>query len=313
MVEAAALHHALLAARPERQSGDALQVGLVPVRALVTGTRRLAGGGHHFLQAGVVVRMSREHAVVHARLATLLPRELQLEHLLVLEQADHVDHGLRRIAEAIQVLRAELVGLELHVAAVAAHQRRAGHVGEPREIAAAREDADHGRPDTGGGRARLLAYRVACGDVAHLVAEHRGQFGLGIEVGHDAAGDVDVARQRERVHLLAVEYRERVLQVRPMAPGRDALAELADIGLQRLVLVAAVLPQDLRVHLAAELDLLRRRHRDDVGLAGDRVRRTAAGGERRCRGGCKQQWTQAHGVAPLQENRGHSPIFQPEK
>ena len=66
--------------------------------------------------------------------------------------------------------------------------------------------ADQRRADAGGSGAGLLAHRVTRGDVADLVAEHGRELGLGVEVAHDAARDVDVAaRQREGVDLLAVE------------------------------------------------------------------------------------------------------------
>ena len=72
-------------------------------------------------------------------------------------------------------------------------------------------------------RARVLVDAVACGDVADLVAEHGGELGLVLDVGHDAAGDVDVAaRQREGVDLVAVEYRESVLKVRTVALFRQS-------------------------------------------------------------------------------------------
>ena len=73
--------------------------------------------------------------------------------------------------------------------------------------------------------------------VADLVPEHRGELRLRVEVREDAARDVHVAsRQRERVDLFAVEHRERELHVWPVADGDDALAEVAHVGLQRLVL-----------------------------------------------------------------------------
>ena len=105
-------------------------------------------------------------------------------------------------------------------------------------------------------------------DVANLVAEHGDQLGLGVQVGEDAAGDVDVAaRQGEGVHVLAVENREGVLEFGTVADGRDTLADVVHVSLQGLVLVTAVLLQDLRVHLPPDLDLFGLAHQDHVRAA----------------------------------------------
>ena len=94
-------------------------------------------------------------------------------------------------------------------------------------------------------------------DVPDLVAEHRGELGLAIEVDHDAAGDVDVAaRQREGARLLAVETVNVQMSSGRVTLGREALADLVDIGLKSLVAVPPVLLEDLRVHLSPDLDLL---------------------------------------------------------
>ena len=107
-----------------------------------------------FLEARVVVRVRGEHAVIDVRLAILLPRHLHLEHFLVLEQAHDVDHRLGLVADPLEILRAELVGLEFHVASVAADQRLPGHVRDVREVAAAGQDADQRGADAGRSRAR---------------------------------------------------------------------------------------------------------------------------------------------------------------
>ena len=267
-----------------------MQVGLSAVRSRLGGTSRLARFGDHFLEAGVVVGMGREDAVIDPRLAAFLARNLHLEQLLVLQQPDDVDHRLGLVAHPLEVLGADRVGLELHVAAVAPHQRGAGHVGDVREVAAAGQDADHRRPDPRRGGARLLADGVAGRHVADLVPEHRDELRLGIEVGHDPARDVDVAtRQRECVDVRAVEHGERELQVGQVADLGDPLADVVDVSLHRLVRVAAVLLQHLRVHLAADLDFLRRTHRDDVRLARDRIRRAAVQHERAREHGSGQQ------------------------
>ena len=98
----------------------------------------------------------------------------------------------------------------------------------------------------------LLCWRTGwrARDVADLVAEHGRELGLGIQVVHDAASDVDVpAAGREGVDVLAVEHRERVLQLRALARLGGALADFVHVGLQlRIVVDAAELLQQHRVH-----------------------------------------------------------------
>ncbi len=232
--------------------------------------------------------------MIDARRPVLLPRHLQLEHFLVLQQPHHVDHGLRLVADPVQVFGAQLVGFQFHVSAIAADQGVARHAGHVHQVAAAGQDPDHHGAHACRGGTRLLPHGMARRDVPDLVADHRRQFGLGIEVHHDPAGDVDVAaRQRERVDLVAVEHGEGVLQVGAMALRGNALANRVDVLLQLLVVVAAILLQDLRVHLAPELDLLRLAHRHHVGAAGDRVRGAATqqgcGSAGRKGQGCKRK------------------------
>ena len=271
MIEARAAHDALRATVAHRHAIEARQVRIAVVRSVLR-VFDLLRRTHHFLQSRVVVGVRREHAVVDARLAVFLSRHLHFEHFLVLEQPHDVDHFLGLEPDPVQVLRAEPVRLEFHVASVTTHEGRAGGIGDVRKVAAAGEDADDHGADARGGGARLLADRVARGDVADLVTEHRGEFGLGVEVRHDAARDVDVAAgQRKRVDVGAVEHRERVLQVRTVARRRDALADGVDVLLQHFVVVAAVLLEDLRMRLAPDLDLLRLAHQHHVLAARDRV------------------------------------------
>ena len=121
-------------------------------------------------------------------------------------------------------------------------------------------------------RARVLVDAVARGHVADLVAEHGGEFGLVLDVGHDAAGDVDIAaRQREGIDLVAVEHRESVLKVRAVALLRQPFADALHVGLQLGVVVDAVLLANFRVVLATERNLLGLGHEHEVGCATHRV------------------------------------------
>ncbi len=155
----------------------------------------------------------------------------------------------------MQVLGAETVGLELVLAAVAADDAGADSLAEVGQVRIAGGRADQHAEQRGRDLARLLAHRVTRGDVADLVAEHAGQLGLGIEVGQDAAGNVDVAAgQRERVDLGRIEHRETVIQLGTMALPRQLLAQSIDVFLQRGVVVDAVLLEDGGVEATALLD-----------------------------------------------------------
>ncbi|PNG62050.1 hypothetical protein TI06_23985, partial [Vibrio vulnificus] len=61
-------------------------------------------------------------------------------------------------------------------------------------------ESEHLAKDGPGSKIALLAHAVARRDVADLMTEHRGQFGLGAKVGDQSAMDIDVAaRQGEGV------------------------------------------------------------------------------------------------------------------
>jgi hypothetical protein len=105
-----------------------------------------------------------------------------------------------------------------------------------------------------------------------LMPHHRGEFGLGIEIGHDAAGDVNVApRQSEGVHLRAVNHRELVVEIRPVAGTSQSLANAIHIGLQGRCVIFAVLLTHLLIRLAAGVDFVLLGHEDEILLAADGI------------------------------------------
>src|SRR6185312_385024 len=102
--------------------------------------------------------------------------------------------------------------------------------GQVRDGTAARIDGSSGCKNAREGGLRLLAHGVARADMTDLVPEHGGELRLGIEVGHDPAGDIDVsAGQRESVDVLAVDDREVPLERRTLAVLRQGLADLVDV------------------------------------------------------------------------------------
>ena len=120
MVETAAAHEALVGAVAKHHPGRSRKIGVATLLGL-PGAQAL-GRANDFFQAGVVVRMRCEHAVIGARLAALLLSGLGVEQFLILEHADDADHRLGIVARAGKILGAEAVGLQFVLPAVAREQ-----------------------------------------------------------------------------------------------------------------------------------------------------------------------------------------------
>src|SRR3989344_2900691 len=133
-----------------------------------------------------------------------------------------------------------------------------------------------------------MAPTVTGRDMADLVTQHGGEFGLGIEIGENPAGDVDVsARQGEGVDLRAVEHGEVKREMRAVALRRQFLADPLDVGLEFRVGIDAVLLLDLAVVAVPELNLLGLGHEHHIRCARDGIR-GAAGNKARRGGGQKK-------------------------
>ena len=280
VVEVAPPHHALLAAVAEGHAFNGLQVA--PAGVVTVLARILGGVGLDVGQALVVGRVRGEPARRRRLRPALGLGGLGGKRFLVLEHLDHVDHVLRVVAVARQVLGAELVGLRFLVAAVRGDVAGRGRLRDlAREVgrAAHARAFEHRAKHRGGQHAdagALLAggalRTVAGGHVADLVADHAGQLGLAVEVGHDPARHVDIAAgQREGVDLRAVEHGEGPLEVGPVRLRGQALAELVHVGLQLCVGVGAVFLQHPLVGFLAFGDLVLLAHDRALGLAGDGV------------------------------------------
>ena len=64
----------------------------------------------------------------------------------------------------------------------------------------------------------LLAHLVACTHMSDLMPQNRRKLSFIVQIGEDAASDIDVsARKGESVDLLAVDDREVPLQLGPLA------------------------------------------------------------------------------------------------
>ena len=159
------------------------------------------------------------------------------------------------------------------------------------------EDGGRQHAEPGGLRARRALGAVACRHMADLVADHAGEVGLAVHVGHQPARHVDVAAgQGEGVDLRAVDDGEVPVELRPVRVARQALADLVDVGLQPGVLDLAVLRQHLLVLLAAGRDLAALVHHRALDLARHRI----FDGRARRQGGAEQHGNeqQAHRMPP---------------
>ena len=110
---------------------------------------------------------------------------------------------------------------------------------------------------------RLALLRMLLRDMRDLVADHRGELGLRVQVHQQAAMQInEAATGGEGVDGVIVDDDELPLRIGELAHLGDALPDLADVVLQRLILVDAVGLEDLLVRLAcarAFLGLLRLR------------------------------------------------------
>ena len=121
-------------------------------------------------------------------------------------------------------------------------------------------------------------WRFEAARVADLMAEDRYQLGFRIEMGQDAAVDVDVAaRQGHGIDYRIVEHGKRPVQIGPFGGGRDPFPEFLDVGLPLGIIVGTEGGEHLRMGLRPHLDLLGLRHQRELPLTGGRIHR--AGGD----------------------------------
>ncbi len=209
-----------------------------------------------------------------ARLADPVERLEDVRHLA------HVVVLIERVSES------RLVGLVLGVAAVLEEQdaeplaRQPGHAGD-----VGREDAPQPQAELRQLGLADLLHRVAVGDVADLVADHRGQLRLVVDRGHQPTGHVDEAtRQREGVDRGVIHHVELPGQVRTLRGLGHLHPDLGHVRLHRRILVEADGLGHLLRGLLAHLDLLGLGDEGQLVLAGHRIAGAAAGHQRQPRG-----------------------------
>ena len=265
MIEAVVADEALGAARAVGHAVDAAQVGLTVVdpaagRPLLELGGRLGG----LDGAGVGRGVRRQEAVVPARLAAFGARAVDLEALAALEHLEHLGHRLRTVAGGGGEQEPDPVGFHLVLATVALHPGLCADVGELRHGSRTGVERRGERAERGENALSLALLRMLLRDMRDLVADHRGELGLGVQVQQQAAMQIDeAATGGEGVDGVVVEHDEHPLGIRQRAAARDALTEFVDVVLQPLVGVDAIGLEDLLVRLprgGAGLRGLRGRH-----------------------------------------------------
>ena len=246
----ARLHLRSLAGQPAGGRIVALVRGGERLLVLLVGRRRALESGHRGLVsilAEVPARSAhlrhRAPVRVHTFLRGWMAREqarhpvlLRASRVLANEQFLQRDGGLQVVARELHVLHAVVVRLELVVAAVlglqhlCAHRRAlAHHLAELRAPVHGRTDARDGRADLYELALLHLLRTVPCGRVHDLVAEHRRELGLVLQLDEQAAVDGDLAAwQRPGVELAAVEHHEFVGQ-RAVGHGSEPVADLPHV------------------------------------------------------------------------------------
>ena len=184
--------------------------------------------------------------------------QLGLVAAVAQEPAQEGGHGLRVVAGARQVAHAEGIGLELLVPRIAEDGELGGAGGGLGRRLAAEQHADAQRRRRAEHRLAVALGRVARRDVADLVRQDAGQLRLVVGQGQQAAGHVDIAAgQGEGVDDGRIEDGEMPLQLRQLRGPGQQVSEAVDVGPELGVVVfAAEFPDDLRVLLAAQLDLV---------------------------------------------------------
>ena len=183
--------------------------------------------------------------------------------------------------------------------------RLAMHERVRQAVAARGQHAQTGGLLTGG----TLGAMARC-HVPDLVPDHARQLSFAVQVGQDPARDVDIAaRQGEGVDLRAVQDGECPCQVRPVGLGRQALADLVDVGLQGGGVVHALLADHLLMGLGALGDLIGLVHHRALGFAGHGVDdQAAAAGEAGTQQQGKQRMTHGAGKDGCEQRREGSPV-----
>ena len=231
-------------------------------------------------------------------------RAFDLEALAATEHLEHLAHRLGAVTGGGREHQPDAIRFQLVGAAVALRPQLRPEARKVRQGGRAGEHRSGEHAERGEDAARLPLLRMLLRDMRDLVADDRSEFGLGVEVGEQAAVQVDeAAAGGEGVDGVVVEQHEGPLGVRQRAVPRDALAELVHIVLQLLVRVETVGLEDLLVRVARRAALLHRAAGGlllgGLGRCGRALRRGDGRGEAdRQRGGAGDD-------EAAQESRGH--------
>ena len=118
---------------------------------------------------------------------------------------------------------------------------------------------------------------MARGNMSDFVAQHAGEFGFRVEVGHNSSRDIDITtRQGEGIDFWRVQYCEGVVEVGAVTFARQILTDAVHIVLQRRIFIDAIAGNDLFMILAPLLDLFGFRNEGKIIFTRYRVGGTGA-------------------------------------
>ena len=170
------------------------------------------------------------------------------------QRGEHVGRGVGVIAGGGHVADAQTIGLIFLIAAIFQRvELRTGADQLGRQIAAGQQPRAR-RQDRADGGAGVAALRMARGDMADFMPQHRGKLRLRIHQREQLSGDIDIAAGNgEGVLHRRVERRhgEIALCVGQARLDRHALADALDKGRLRAGIAAAILRHELRIGLRA--------------------------------------------------------------
>ncbi|PHK24698.1 hypothetical protein VF10_10945, partial [Nostoc linckia z13] len=203
------------------------------------------------LDAAAGIGMGAGELGLGACVASGQPR---VEIVLGRKRSQHRPHRRRIIAAAREIADAEIVRFIFLLAREAQRVELRALARDLAERAVAGQHPEQHGKTARDGRGAVALRAVARGDMADLVAEHRGEFGFVVHQRDELARDIDIAaRDREGVVDRRVEQGdpEVARRVRQARLDRDPLPDLGHIGILRAAIGAAIFLEQLRMRLGA--------------------------------------------------------------
>lgn len=186
------------------------------------------------------------------------------KHLEQLDHAAAIPPGLRQDLQANPVRVPFVITAELEEHAVG--EQRAGNLRGAGAAGVTQHRAQHPEAPVRDDRLGELVGGMATGNVRDLVGHHPSHLRfVGRRTQHAAIDPDRPSRQRERIDLPVVRHGKRVGILRARCCRREPLANPPDVGGDLRIAQLRRRLADLRVRLAAYLDLLRNGNERDAG------------------------------------------------